>query len=217
MKKLTLIFTLVFTGISSIQAQNEPKTLMNHVKSWGVVASPQLQYANFFGGQTLFASAKAGFILNNRWILGVHGGSSLIDVPSPNALVGPNAQLDFKQGGIYLEYRLAPSKLVHLTFPINFGVLHTEKDNDGYGPWGPYDNDIDYTNVYFEPGVNAEINVSRFIALHVGASYRWNDAMITPTYSDLKIPHHLLINAGLTIGINDVPKTYRNIKAALKK
>ena len=127
--------------------------------------------------------------------------------------------LEFTQGGLYLEYRLFPHKLVHVSIPISVGVLQTESEQDNFSPWGNYEDDREYTNFYLEPGLNIELNVSKFIKFQVGASYRFNDAMIAPKSfnSNLKINHHPMFNAGITLGIDNLPKAAKQLKQALIK
>lgn len=203
----------------SAQAQKETQTLLGNgkVKTWGILVNPQVQYAEVLGQSVFFSNVKAGVVFNEKWVVGVNVGQSLNEVPRYNDLTMMTENLEFTQGGMYLEYRLFPHKLVHVSIPINVGLLQTESERDNFSPWGNYEDDREYTNFYLEPGLNIELNVSKFVKFQVGASYRFNDAMIAPKNSDLKINHHPMFNAGITLGIDDLPKVAKQVKQALLK
>lgn len=212
MKKNVLILTLLL-GICSISyAQQESRTLMNKVNKWGLLLNSNVQYAEVLGEHTVFSSLKAGVVFNNSWIFGLHGGASLMEIPRRMDPINNAEFLEFSQGGLYVEYRIMPHRLVHLSIPINVGVLHSESEFHQYGPWGPYGEDNEYVNFYLEPGINLEVNISQYLKFQIGGSYRFNDAMFAPSNSDLKIPHLPMLNAGITIGIDDIPSTYKKVK-----
>lgn len=205
----------------SAQAQTETQTLFGNgrVKTWGVLVNSQVQYAEILGESVFFSNVKGGFVFNEKWVVGVNIGQSLNEIPRYNDLTMMTENLEFTQGGLYLEYRLFPHKLVHVSIPVNVGVLQTESEQDNFSPWGSYEDSREYTNFYLEPGLNIELNVAKFIKFQVGASYRFNDAMIAPQNfnSNLKINHHPMFNAGITLGIDDLPKVAKQFKQVLLK
>jgi len=208
-------------SLGSAQAQTETRTLFGNgkVKTWGVLVNSQVQYAEILGEAVFFSNVKGGFVFNEKWVVGVNVGQSLNEIPRYNDLTMMTENLEFTQGGMYLEYRLFPHKLVHLSIPLNVGLLRTESEQDNFSPWGNYEDDREYTNFYLEPGLNIELNISKFIKLQLGASYRFNDAMIASQNlnSNLKINHHPMFNAGITLGIDDLPKVAKQLKQALIK
>lgn len=220
MKKHTLLMVLVGLFFGSSNAQSEASTLLGkgNLKSWGIVVTPQVQYAEILGNRNAFVGTKAGFVFNDKWIFGAAGGQTVLEIPRFNPDLGIYEELEITQAGIFMEYRLFPNSLVHLSFPLNMGILQTESDSYySPSPWGPYEVSEEYTNFYLEPGINVELNVSRFIRLQLGASYRFNDAMIAPINSNLKINHHPMFNAGITFGVDDLPKTAKWLKNAIKR
>lgn len=221
MRKYTLLLALVGMTFGSVQAQTETQTLFGNgkVKTWGILLNSQVQYAEVLGESVFFSNVKGGFVFNEKWVVGVNVGQSLHEIPRYNDLTMTTENLEFTQGGLYLEYRLFPHKLVHVSIPISVGVLQTESEQDNFSPWGNYEDDREYTNFYLEPGLNIELNVSKFIKFQVGASYRFNDAMIAPQSfnSNLKINHHPMFNAGITLGIDNLPKAAKQLKQALIK
>lgn len=82
--------------------------------------------------------------------------------------------------GLYIEPSLHPDKIVHLSFPLTIGgggavYLSKEKypETD--------ENELDYSRkeldsspfFVIEPGVSLELNVTGFMRIYTGVSYRW--------------------------------------------
>jgi hypothetical protein len=219
MKKHALLMALLGMAFGSAQAQTETQTLLGNgkIKSWGILVNPQVQYAEVLGESAFFTQVKAGFVFNHKWVVGAHMGQSLMEIPRFNDLTLRTEDLEFTQAGIFVEYRLFPHKLVHVSLPVSGGILQTESDSDNWGPWGFDEEDQEYTNFYFEPGLNIEVNVAQFVKFQIGASYRFNDAINYPKNGNLKINHHPMFNAGIVIGIEDLPKTAKQVKQAIYK
>ena len=128
MRKYTLLLALVGITFGSVQAQTETQTLFGNgkVKTWGILLNSQVQYAEVLGKSVFFSNVKGGFVFNEKWVVGVNVGQSLHEIPRYNDLTMMTENLEFTQGGLYLEYRLFPHKLVHVSIPISVGVLQTE-------------------------------------------------------------------------------------------
>jgi hypothetical protein len=207
----------------SAQAQTENPTLIDHgkVKSWGILVNPQIQYAEVLGQPAFFSNVKAGIIFNQKWVVGLHGGQSLTEVPQYYMISKVTKYFNISQRGLYLEYRLFPHKLVNVSIPINGGILKSETMFENWGCFGPYDHVVTYTNFYLEPGLNIDLNVAKFVKFQIGASYRFNDAMISPVLISpmnrgFKINHHPMFNAGIIFAIEDMPNTAKQIRRAIK-
>ena len=105
-------------------------------------------------------------------------------------------------GGLLLEPVFAPKFPVHLSFPILIGaggVAFTE-DREGYD-WEDWEYDNERialeSDAYFvvEPGVELEFNLSRFIRMGTGVSYRFTNAI------DVDGKKEYLLN-GLSCSVN---------------
>jgi len=105
-------------------------------------------------------------------------------------------------GGLLLEPVFAPKFPVHLSFPILIGaggVAFTEdRENYDWEDW-EYDNEriALESDAYFvvEPGVELEFNLSRFIRMGTGVSYRFTNAI------DVDGKKEYLLN-GLSCSVN---------------
>ncbi len=219
MKKTTLFVSLLFVAQSFLHAQTEPKTLLNDntVKSWGIFVSPQLQSTQILGEQTLLAQLRFGILLNHTWSLGASIGHSVFNTAPKIEPLWLNEQgMSFQQVGGFISYTMLRNNAVHLSFPIDFGVVETQVENQYFSPWGGRADDFEYVNFFLEPGMNVELNLNRFIKLYGGASYRLNDAMVFPQNPGFKLNHHMNVQAGMKLGIYDLPKAFKGLKAYLK-
>lgn len=116
-----------------------------------------------------------------------------------NGIYNPNRPLDSEAeilghlrmayGGIYLEYIIAPNKPIHVSIPVLLGggyayYLNTDKivkwfeDNNNNNGSYPENGPQDYTyssDGYFivQPGIDVEMNMSKFFRVSLGASYRF--------------------------------------------
>ena len=84
-------------------------------------------------------------------------------------------------GGIFIEYVLNPKKAFHLTFPLFIGAggaqvgVKTPLDLNVSTPQDYTTYDYVESSGFFvlEPGINIELNMSKFFRLDIGASYRF--------------------------------------------
>lgn len=107
-------------------------------------------------------------------------------------------------GGLFFEPVFAPYFPVHLSFPIMVGaggVLFTEdlfEDEWGYQS-GRYSTEAS-PFVIFEPGIDLEFNLIRYIRLSVGASYRFTNAIQMDAGRE-HLLNGLTINGGIKLGV----------------
>lgn len=192
---LALIFTVaLFTGSVSAQqevtGQDEPFRTVFGDQSNAVggyislgLGNTLINDNNAFMGQFRLAArlghslsiglAGAGF---TDWMYGLNN-----DRP---ALSPDGYYIEGGYGGLLIEPVFAPHFPVHLSFPIILGaggVAFTE-DRDGYD-WDDWEHDSNRyvleSDAYFvvEPGVELEFNLSRFIRMGAGVSYRFTTAI----------------------------------------
>jgi hypothetical protein len=203
-----ILFLLLAIATFSAQAQSETQTLLGKGKlnSWGLMISPSLQTANVYGETALFTQMKVGAVLNGNWTIGAFSGVNPLEL-YPAGLQAQFARpTDFRlyTGGGFVEYRVQPTKLLHLAFPLAIGgVLNDMDDRDWNGNVDLNDDGEDY-RIFVEPGVNLELNLHKYARLYTGLSYRFHGNSV---YSEgLSVPFtgdYLLINAGLKFGIFD--------------
>lgn len=203
-----IFFLLLALSTFSVQAQTETKTLLGKgsVKSWGVMISPSIQTANIYGETTLFTQMKAGAVLNGNWTFGAFSGVTPLEI-YPAGLQAQFARpTDFRlyTGGAFVEYRVQPTQLLHLAFPLAIGGIMTDMDDRDWNGGFDMDDDGEDYRLFVEPGLNLELNLHKYARLYAGLSYRfhgnsiYNEGLAVPATGD-----YLLVNAGLKLGIFD--------------
>lgn len=203
-----ILFLLLAIATFTAQAQSETQTLLGKGKLniWGLMISPSLQTANVYGETALFTQMKVGAVLNGNWTIGAFSGVTPLELYPAGLQAQFTRPTDFRlyTGGGFVEYRIKPTKLVHLAFPLAIGgVLNDMDDRDWNGNVDLNDDGEDY-RIFVEPGVNLELNLHKYARLYTGLSYRFHGNSV---YSEgLSVPFtgdYLLINAGLKFGIFD--------------
>lgn len=211
----------VFFGLSllfSLSSLAQTKTLINSngnsgLDSWGIVLSGGMQGSQLYSESVWFSQFKAGVVLNQAWTIGASYGESVnyIRPNSVQSLYAVPVELDFNQYSAFVEYRIKPNNLLHLSFPLHLGIMETDVSD-----YDAMDNDDDWMDLegedyqfFVEPGVNLELNLHQYARLYTGVSYR---LPLASTYSEGITPdpeNHLLINFGLKVGIFDMKKLFK--------
>lgn len=213
-----ILFLLLALTTFSVQAQTETQTLLGKdgPKSWGVMLSPSLQTASIYGETALFTQMKAGVVLNGNWTLGAFGGVTPLEI-FPAGLQAQFARpTDFRlyTGGAFAEYRIQPTKLLHLAFPLAVGGIVNDMDDRDWSNGIDFDDDGEDFRLFVEPGMNLELNLHKYARLYAGLSYRFHGNSV---YSEgLAVPatgDYLLVNGGIKLGIFD----FKDVKRKKKK
>jgi hypothetical protein len=192
MKKILLIAAIVLTGTTLFgqwdDDDHEIKTIFgnNNFYMGG--------YGSFGGGYTVIDDKDAivmsarGAWLVGRWLgFGVAGAGFINDFHY-DAVLDADVNLTGGYGGVLIEPIIFPRSPVHLTFPVIAGVggiAYTSSEwvrND----WDYTESWVEDTDTYlvFEPGVEIEFNLLKFLRLSGGVSYRYTspiDLMDTPS------------------------------------
>lgn len=190
----------------NIQKNQEPvfETLFKSEKaSFGWYAGMQWNYSPVDSKDAYIGGIRGGMVINHK----LHLGLAFQGINNPNrfeqTIDDQKARLESGYGGLIVEPVLFNHKVVHVSFPVIIGGgganwISKEKswdDNDDDDDW---DDKILETDTYFvfEPGINAEVNLLKFMRLGIGASYRY-----TSGFDLEKTSTHYLdgFNTGLTL------------------
>ncbi len=192
MKRSRIILTtLIFTGFflsgalfSNAKAQ-ELQTLIEGDVTHGGFGGPIIKFGNVAGSSAVWVGGRGGWIinLNEQHAISLGGGGYGLAtnhrVPVP---VDGNDELYALNGygGFIFEYTNQSYRLLHFTAStlIGGGGLMLRERN--------YEDVSDDVNPYFvlEPAVNAELNVTSFFRIAVGASYRMTSGISDFGYRD---------------------------------
>lgn len=178
MKTLSASLSFLLLGTTAALAQQpapaapELHTLVSPASHLGFFAATSAQYTRLVGEDALALTGRLGITFNRALSLGL-GGTALANGPIPDRWYDPNGSspnyLAAAYGGLYVEPLLPAGKLVHLAFPVLVGGGAATNDDDFTGPYRDY-----RTDGFFivEPGVTVEVNVTKFLVLGLGTTYR---------------------------------------------
>ncbi len=178
----------ILTTASLSVAQGQPATLANGPPQTLATPSPTsctcdclvgygapiLSVTRLAGSTGLLLGARGGAILRRRFVLGAAGFSLLNDVAMPaSAQLGAGSHnISFGSGGFWFAYILSPDWVVHPTFGVLLGggsVGYQVTERAAGTP-------ATYTSSSFflaQPEIEADVNVTRFMRIGVGAYYRF--------------------------------------------
>jgi len=172
-------------------------------------------------GYGFLMGGRLGFIFNEKYSIGLGGYGLVTEHTTPNGTdildpnYDPDAKIGFGYGGLIFEYTLFGNKMIHFTIPVlvGGGVASLYKDvviDEEEWTWDDFTN---YENSGFfvvEPGVNIEVNVTKFMRFDLGASYRLVQfvEMDNLTNDDLS---NIAVNASLKFGIFDKKKKEKKV------
>lgn len=201
MKKTFLFIACLGLSLTSLKAQENPETLFDEkfsITNLGIFVDPGFQMTQVAGESTGFFLFRGGLTFGDKLSVGGFYGQMINDIrPSSfENILPPRAHVDSYQAGGFVEYTLQASKLVHLTFPLSFGLMEIEVDEEGR------DFDYEETKTFFvEPGAQVEVNLHRFARLHAGIGYRVMAGSIEDFPGVPEADNALTFQIGLKMGV----------------
>jgi Phr family secreted Rap phosphatase inhibitor len=186
MKKiLSIVLCLSVTGAltfgQNAESDQQMRTIFGspEVKSLGGYGALDLGYTTINKRDAVYFGARGAVVLNHSLALGI-GGKGFITNPAYDVNLGEDYELAGGYGGFYIEPIIKGNSPVHVSFPMLIGA-----GGIGYlKHWGDYDYDSDsdyeyenndedsYAFFVFEPGVEVEFNVVKWMRFAVVGSYR---------------------------------------------
>lgn len=198
MKRAAIILLLLLWSGTCIQAQQdttkstksshtEIKTIFDGIKApkVGFYVGPEAAYTQFKGRDVFLMGVNLGVILNHWFSAGL-AGYGIVNSGKlwyPNIIDSTGAYLYGGYGGLKVEFRVFPKFPVHFSFPLLIGGGVMSYNNYNYDYLNSYYNEsgtnLDWS-VFFvvEPGLNAEINIVKFMRLGMGVSYRYTPNLV---------------------------------------
>lgn len=184
MKKLIVLFTaLTITCISYVSnaqhdmesgRSDEIQTLMGQNNAVGAYGSISIKYTEMENKDAFVFGARAGLIMGHMMTLGLGGAGFFNDVQyNPAAM--QDISLAGGYGGFFFEPIIMPKYPVHISIPVLIGaggvaVVSVNDDDD----WNDhYKSEASDAYLVIEPGIEIELNVTRFFRFCVGGYYRY--------------------------------------------
>jgi len=217
MKKiLTLILFALFiqAGFAQDEPKEEMKTIITgkHLKFSGCFISPELKGTIMNDGYGFLMGGRLGVIFNDKFSIGLGGygltTEHLVDLTAYPE-VDDIAKIGFGYGGLVFEYTLFGNKMIHFTIPVLVGGggaslykdVVIDEEEWTWEQWSDQFNTYESSGFFVvEPGVNLEVNITKFMRFDLGASYRLVEftEMDYLSNSDLS---NLAVNASLKFGL----------------
>lgn len=186
---ITTLAILITIGLSIAQendsyenhrsGSNDIKTLFSKgakIRGYGAL---DVKYSEVYKDNSMLVGAHGGIIVNQHFILGL-GAYGLSSVNRFDG-IDPNEELYLYggYGGLMIGYTIAPKEVIHISFPVliaggGFQVSDRNYFNDIINnDEVRLDHEIERsTALVIEPGVEVEINITKFFRLGLGGSYR---------------------------------------------
>lgn len=163
--------------VPNSQRSSDIQTLTGPGHSTGFYMGFHSEYSQVEGYDAIGFGGTIAVIANHGLAIGLSG-RGFVSEPFDQL---PESKISYNYaggyGGILIEPILFPKSAIHVAFPILLGAGGIAKSvltNYNY-PYDYTDVNIDNADAFFiaEPGIELECNVSRWMRLGLGASYRF--------------------------------------------
>lgn len=207
-----LIITVIFVFVSSINAQDEKKRENNEVRtlfsneyghvSHGGFLGLSMGYTTIDNEAALQVGGNLAWVINHQFAIGIAGNGFFNNLAKDNVYDPNSYYLAGGYGGLFFQPILFPKSPIHVSFPIILGVggvAVNHKDKWNYHWDNNYDNNSNYYDsdvfLVFEPGINVELNMLKFMRMSIGASYRLtNNVNLIYEYTEDNIDKSVVID-----------------------
>ena len=150
------------------------KTLAGSVRHFGFYGGLSFRSTELNKESLMMAGVRLGFIANRSLGIGFEAYGIVPTTNYRNIIPNQSVIPLGGYGGLTIEPILWSNKAVHLTFPVTGGAgwlgYHEDWNEDYYNNGDLLADDVFW---YVEPGINAEINISRVLRVDIGVSKRF--------------------------------------------
>jgi hypothetical protein len=172
-------FTLLLLCLSSATFAQEIQTIFRNSYSTGGYGALTNKFTTIGGEFANLSGIYGGVYLNHKFMIGIGAMAVTNDLPVPEQYsVNPDKRMSYEYGqvGLVNEYVLGSNKAVHVVFDLFTGAGFTLQ-YQRHSEWDDFDYEDDHAyekNWFFvaEPGVQLEINLTRWMRVSPGVSYR---------------------------------------------
>jgi hypothetical protein len=173
MKKLAVATMVSVFFMMSLTAMAQEQTLITGQVQHGGFGGPVMKITTFRDDVGLLVGGRGGWIINHVLALGGGGYGLTNNIEAPIR----GYYLNVGYGGPIVEYIIASNRLVHASVNLLIGAGGVNYREDYW--------DIDEHSIFIEedaffvmePGVDLELNVTNFLRVNAGISYRLIDGV----------------------------------------
>ncbi|MBN2612727.1 MAG: hypothetical protein JXB00_14315 [Bacteroidales bacterium] len=183
MKKLFL-FMMMVSVLASVYAQEDETieiktrndddmmTLLGSSNALGGYGGLSILYSEINGKDGFCFGARGAAIMGHSFALGFGGSGFVTDIFYDDALA-TDVSIAGGYGGLFFEPIILPKFPVHVTIPVLVGVggvAYSSVNDTWEEDWFVEDSEAFFV---VEPGVELELNVTKFFRFSFGAYYRY--------------------------------------------
>ncbi|OMP78229.1 MULTISPECIES: hypothetical protein [unclassified Chitinophaga] len=208
--KKALLALLVLLSVQQAWAQTAQTETLFSKKSTntkiGAYGVPAANLTSIGGNFAVMTGGYGGVLINKKWMFGAGAYSLANNITStyaPSATTGYKQYLNFWYTGLAVEYTHNTDKLIHWTAGALVGggaVSRRNKATFDLNDDDTHYHSYDRSGLFVaEPFANIELNVTSYLRLDLGATYRFVQGSNTPNISngDLSMASfHFGIKAG---------------------
>lgn len=157
---------------------DEIQTLMGKNNAVGGYGAISIQYTELENRDAFVFGARGGILMGHMMSLGL-GGSGFFNDVHYDAVSGKDISLAGGYGGFFFEPVIMPKFPIHVAFPILIGaggvaVVSVRDDQN----WNDnYKSEASDAFMVIEPGIEVELNITRFFRFCLGGSYRYTSGV----------------------------------------
>ncbi len=158
---MTIAIALIF--FQTIKAQDN---------YYGAFGAPELKVTRILGQNALITGGRFGWVIDHQFVLGggIYALTSTINLNLYDPISGEKLQLGFNYGGLEFEYIFFSEEKVHTSVDMlcaGAGVTYSVPDKSK-----PHSSYFSQNLLVWEPQLNLEVNVLKWLHIDAGASYR---------------------------------------------
>ena len=191
MKTTITLALLAFIALET--CGQEIQTLFKGAKKFGGYGALTNKFTTIQGNYVNLSGLYGGLYINHHILIGVAASASTNYIPVPQEFsLDPNLRMSYEYGqvGMISEYVLGSNKAVHVVFNLFSGAGFTlqynrpSSQNPNNYPYQNYGTNDENWFFVIEPGMQAELNLFKWMRLSPGISYRKAYGSYSPGLSD---------------------------------
>ncbi len=176
MKRLIIISML---ALAPLMAQQQ--TLFAGPYTHGGYGGPRIMASTINGELGLLVGGHGGWVLNHAMFVGGGGYGLVNPIMAPTAPDSEQEYVEFGYGGLELGAIIASNSILHLRVStlLGGGGLSRSWRNENYEEDDHHHGQNYYQDAFFmaEPSIEMEVNMTPWMRLTAGASYRFIDGV----------------------------------------
>lgn len=165
-----IVVLAILTFTLSVYGQGDTETLISGDIESGGYGGPVVKIGQIQGKSGIFVGGQGGWIINHQFVLGGGGYGLTNDILMEDIESTEDLYLNFGYGGLFVEYIIAPKKLLHFTVNSLIGAGGVSFRDKDYEQTDSYDDDSFFV---LEPGVSLALNLHKHIRITLGGTYRY--------------------------------------------